>query len=250
MSTTLDEENLFTGPIGAEYEMLRLICPNAATLAGKLGEYVGAWKGADESSGGLKGFEIGCGTGISTLSLLSQRRDLHLLAIDSSAKMLEQARSNLAQWASAGRVEFIEADALEALKRQETDSIDVVASNYATHNFMGDYRKEIVKEIFRALKPGGLFLNGDRFAIDDLQAHLRLTQSEVRHWFKTFTEIDRLDLLQEWVVHLFSDESPEHIMYFAPAIEHLRATGFEPVQIEFREGVDTLVAAFKPSRKS
>jgi tRNA (cmo5U34)-methyltransferase len=248
--STLDEENLFTGPIGEEYEMLRLICPNAAKLAARLGEYVGAWKGTGAQSGDLKGLEIGCGTGISTLSLLAGRRDLHLLAIDSSAKMLEQARSNLGQWASAGRVEFVEADALEALKQQETDSLDVVASNYATHNFMDNYRREVVAEVVRALKPGGLFLNGDRFAIDDPQAHLRLTQSEVRHWFKTFTEINRLDLLQEWVVHLFSDESPEHIMYFSPAIEHLRATGFDPVQIEFREGVDTLVAAFKPSRNS
>lgn len=245
--STLREENLFTGPIGEEYDMLRLICPNAAMLARKLGDYVGAWKGTGLQTGGLRGFEIGCGTGVSTLALLSGRPDLQLLAIDSSAKMLEQARTNLAKWESAGRVEFVEGDALETLKTREPASFDFVASNYAIHNFRKDYRDEVVSQAFRALKPGGLFLTGDRFAIDDVEAHLKLTQSEVRHWFKTFAAMNRYDLLEEWVIHLFSDESPDHIMYFSPTLERMRAVGFEPVRVEFREGVDTLVAAFKPA---
>ena len=241
------EENLFTGPIGEEYEMLRLICPNAAKLAGRLGDYVGAWGGSQGKAPALQGFEIGCGTGISTVALLAKCPNLHLTAVDSSAKMLEQARRNLSEWVDAGRVDFIEADALGALERLGDAGLDLVASNYATHNFEDGYRRRVVREVLRVLKPGGLFLNGDRFAIDDPAAHLALTQSEVRHWFKTFAALNRYDLLQEWVVHLFSDESPEHIMYFSPAIEHLHEVGFSPVSIEYREGVDTRVAATKPS---
>ncbi len=241
--SAVQEENLFTGPIGQEYEMLRLICPNAAALAGKLGDYLAtARPGAP-----LQGFEIGCGTGVSTLALLAKNAGLHLVAVDSSAKMLEQARRNLKEWASAGRVEFVEADALQALRAHGDASFDVVASNYATHNFPGDYRQRVVAEIFRVLKPGGLFLNGDRFALDDRAAHLALTQSEVRHWFKAFAAINRYDLLEDWIVHLFSDESPEHIMYFAPAMARLQEAGFAPVRPLYREGVDTLVAATKPA---
>jgi ubiquinone/menaquinone biosynthesis C-methylase UbiE len=241
--SAVQEENLFTGPIGREYEMLRLICPNAAALAGKLGDYLATLRpGAP-----LRGFEIGCGTGVSTLALLAKNAGLHLVAVDSSAKMLEQARGNLEEWAGAGRVEFIKADALDALRAQGDASFDVVASNYATHNFPGDYRQRVVAEVFRVLKPGGLFLNGDRFALDDRAAHLALTQSEVRHWFKTFAAINRYDLLEDWVVHLFSDESPEHIMYFAPAMALLQEAGFAPVRVHYREGVDALVAATKPA---
>lgn len=239
------EENLFTGQIGEEYEMLRLICPNAAKLAGKLGDYVGAWEGRAPFSA-IRGFEIGCGTGISTLALLAGRADLHLMAVDASAKMLDQARRNLADWASVGRIEFVEADALESLMRESDASFNLVASNYATHNFTSDYRGRVLNEVFRVLQPGGLFLNGDRFAIDDPAAHLALTQKEVRHWFKTFAAINRYDLLEDWVVHLFSDASPEHVMHFAPALEQLREVGFTPTRVEYREGVDTLVAAFKP----
>jgi tRNA (cmo5U34)-methyltransferase len=237
-----EQANPFTGAIGAEYELLSLICPLSVTLAGKLGRFLKGWR-AEEP---LRGFEIGCGTGVSTLALLSEREDLRLVSVDSSPKMLEQARRNLASFAEAGRVDFVLADALAALRETESASLDVVASNYATHNFTADYRRTVFSEILRTLKPGGLFLDGDRFAIDDGAAHLAHTQGELRHWFKTFAEINRYDLLEEWVVHLFSDESPAHIMYFTPTLQLLGEIGFAPVSVEWREGVDTLIVATKP----
>jgi tRNA (cmo5U34)-methyltransferase len=240
------EENLFTGRIGEEYEFLRLICPNAALLARKLGDYIGGWRAGSGPLKRMRGFEIGCGTGISTLSLLAACEHLQLVAVDSSDKMLEQARDNLADWVKRSRVEFVQADALDCLRRQEESSKDVVASNYAIHNFLDDYRRSVLIEAFRVLRPGGLFINGDRYAIDDRAQHLALTQSEVRGWFQTFGAMNRYDLLEDWVVHLFSDESPEHIMYLTPALERLRAVGFVEVRVEYRDGVDTLVTAVKP----
>lgn len=237
------QDNPFTGPIGAEYDVLRLMCPNAALLARMIGERVVDWR---RGAGPIEGFEIGCGTGISTLAALSARDDLKLTAVDSAGEMLDQARVNLADYVSAGRVKFIEADALTALRALPDASMDVVISNYAIHNFADDYRKAAISEIFRALKPGGLFVNGDRYAMDDPAAHLADTQAVVRGWFRIFTKMNRLDLLEDWIVHLLSDESPLHIMYFEPALEELRAAGFAPVTVEFREGVDTLVTAAKP----
>lgn len=241
MSSRL-QDNLFTGPIGAEYDMLRLMCPNAAALARRLGDYVGDWRPADAL---LQGVEIGCGTGISTLALLAGHPGLRLTAVDSSPKMLEQTRVNLADYLAARRVDFVEADALAALRRLPDAGTDVVASNYAFHNFLDDYRGEVLAQVFRVLKPGGLFVNGDRYALDDRAAHLAATQTEVRRWFKLFKEMNRLDLLEEWIVHLYSDESPEHIMYFTPSLEQLRALGFAPVNVNYREGVDTMVSALK-----
>ncbi len=236
--------NPFTGALGEEYQTLRLICPNHPLLAQKLGEHVGRW-----SQGAAKtGFEIGCGTGISTYALLSAAPGLSLVALDASAKMLEQARANLATEFSAGRLRFVEADALDALRALPDESLDLVVSNYATHNFRADYRRQAFAEVFRALKPGGRFVNGDRFALDDREAHLTITQEMLRHWFTTFAQLGRPDVLEEWVIHLFSDELPDRIMVFTPALEELGALGFAPVEIEYRDGVDTLVAATKPLR--
>lgn len=234
------QDNLFTGKIGAEYEFLRLMCPNHALLAKRLGETIAAFRPGEP----LKGFEIGCGTGISTLALLAARDDLSLTAIDAAPAMLDQAREHLADLVKAGRVTFREADALEALEALPDASLDVVASNYAIHNFLDGYRDRALAEIHRALKPGGLFVNGDRYAMDDRAAHLADTQETVRRWFKLFREIDRLDLLEDWVVHFYSDESPDHIMYFTPSMKKLEALGFA-VAVDYRDGVDTLVRAVK-----
>jgi ubiquinone/menaquinone biosynthesis C-methylase UbiE len=235
------QDNLFTGKIGAEYEFLRLMCPNHVVLAKSVGETIAEWKPGIP----LKGFEIGCGTGISTLALLAARDDITLTAIDAAARMLDQARESLADYVAAGRVIFKQADALEALKALPGASVDFVASNYAIHNFTNDYRAQALAEVHRALKPGGLFVNGDRYAIDDRAAHLADTQMMVREWFKLFRQIDRLDLLEDWVVHLYSDESPEHIQYFEPSMRQLERLGFAPVTVGMREGVDTLVKAVK-----
>ncbi len=234
-------DNLFTGKIGAEYDFLRLMCPNHVVLAKGVAETVAGYR----PGVALKGFEIGCGTGVSTLALLASRDDLTLVAVDSAAKMLDQARENLAIYVAAGRVDFRQADALEALRALPEASVDVVASNYAIHNFNRDYRARTLAEVHRALKPGGLFVNGDRYAMDDRAAHLADTQATVRQWFKLFRQIDRLDLLEDWVVHLYSDESPDHIMYFQPSLQELAALGFDPVTVEFREGVDTLLKAVR-----
>jgi tRNA (cmo5U34)-methyltransferase len=234
------QDNLFTGRIGAEYEFLRLMCPNHALLARRVGETVAEWA----PGAALNGFEIGCGTGVGTLPLLAGRDNLTLTAIDAAPAMLDQARENLADYVKAGRVELKQADALEALKALPSDSVDVVASNYAIHNFLDEYRSLALAEIHRALKPGGLFVNGDRYAMDDRAAHLLDTQETVRRWFKLFREIDRLDLLEDWVVHFYSDESPDHVMYFTPSMEKLKALGFT-VSVDYREGVDTLVRAVK-----
>lgn len=235
------KDNLFTGKIGAEYELLRIMCPNHAVLARMVGETVAAWR----PGAALRGVEIGCGTGISTLALLAARDSLTLVSIDNAAKMLDQARASLADYVEAGRVDFREADALEALKAAPSASVDVVASNYAIHNFTQDYRAQALAEIHRVLVPGGLFVNGDRYAMDDKAAHLADTQAMVRSWFRLFREMDRLDLLEDWTVHLCSDESPDHIMYFKPSLEQLAAIGFAPVTVGFREGVDTLLKAVK-----
>jgi tRNA (cmo5U34)-methyltransferase len=235
------QDNLFTGKIGAEYDFLRLMCPNHVVLAKGVAQTVAAWRpGAP-----LVGFEVGCGTGVSTLALLAARDDLTLTAIDAAPQMLDQAKESLADYVAAGRVAFRLADALEALEALPDASVDVVASNYAIHNFTGDYRARALAQIHRALKPGGLFVNGDRYAIDDRAAHLADTQSMLRQWFKLFRQIDRLDLLEDWVVHLQSDESPEHIQYFQPSMRQLETLGFSPVTVDFREGVDTLVRAVK-----
>src|SRR5690606_17024727 len=107
-----------------------------------------------------------------------------------------------------GRLRLVENDALSHLRDTPSASVDIVATAYTLHNFLNGYRLRVLEEIFRVLKPGGIFVNGDRYALDDSLAHLQSIQDEVRQYFRTFTALNRIDLLEQWIVHLFSDESP------------------------------------------
>jgi ubiquinone/menaquinone biosynthesis C-methylase UbiE len=238
---SLEVERLFSGPIGAEYAMLQLICPAAAAMSALVAEVVAG----GSSNRPVSVFEIGCGTGVTSLCLLDACKTATITAVDNEAVMLAQARNNLAAWLEQGRMSLVEADALSALQALPSASVDWVASGYAVHNFFASYRHKVLAEIFRVLKPGGAFVNGDRYALDDSSEHTRQTQDEVRHWFKSFAAIGRYDLLEQWIVHLFSDESEDHIMRLGPSLAALEAAGFGSVEVRYRDGVNTLVVATK-----
>lgn len=238
-------ERLFAGQIGAEYNMLDVICPAAAQMSRRVGAFVASLPAAADRP--LRVFEIGCGAGATTLAMLRERPDLAITAIDNEPAMLRQAAVALSTQIKSGQVRLVETDALAGLEALSPGQADVVASAYAMHNFLDPYRRKVLDAAYRALRPGGAFVNGDRYGLDDAGEHTRLTQEEVRSYFKAFGAINRYDLLEEWVVHLFSDESPEHIMRLAPALKMMKEVGFESVEAPFREGVNTLLTAAKPS---
>lgn len=240
-------ERLFSGLIGEEYELLRIIHPEAAEMSKRVGELVRNYEyGKSAKERVLNVLELGCGTGITTLALINSREDMHLTSVDNEPTMLDQARKNLAQWVTMGKLTLVENDALSALHDLATDSLDMVASGYTIHNFLDDYREKVLAEIFRVLKPGGIFVNGDRYALDDLEAHTQYVQAEVKRYFQVLTKMNRFDVLEQWIVHLFSDESPHHVMRTKPSLQTMKAIGFHPLEEHYRQGVNALITGTKP----
>jgi tRNA (cmo5U34)-methyltransferase len=234
---------MFSGVIGQDYQLLKQISPFAAEMSRLVGVAVGEF--SRHTAEPVRVVELGGGTGITTLSILSANARVAVLSIDNEPAMQNQARHNLQQWAAAGRLEFNGNDALTALRSLQADSVDLVASAYTLHNFEADYRKQVLQEIFRVLKPGGQFINGDRYALDDVSAHTRSTQREVEGYFKVLTGINRLDVLEHWIIHLFSDESENHIMRETLALQQLAESGFKQIKLTHRLEVNALVTAVK-----
>jgi ubiquinone/menaquinone biosynthesis C-methylase UbiE len=176
--------------------------------------------------------------------------ELNILSIDNEPVMQEQAKKHLAKWVQQDKLSFCGDDALTALKNITTNTIDIVATAYTLHNFLDSYRQEVIKEIFRILKPGGQFINGDRYALDDIVKHTRIIQNEVSGYFKVLTQLNKLDVLEHWIVHLFNDESENHVMREAVALSELNAAGFLEINLTNRCEVNALVTATKPDVKS
>lgn len=246
MSLTHTAEHLFQGAFADEYHFLHRICPPAAEMSERVAEFLAEWKPVRQAEK-LDAVELGCGTGITTHLILSARADIHLLSVDNAPAMLAQARKFLEAPEREGRVEFRETDALSALKSLPDASMDMVASAYTLHNFLYGYRHQVLAEILRVLRPGGVFVNGDRYALADPAAQLENTQNEVRGYFRIFLdEMNRPDLLEQWVIHHLSDESEEHLMRLQAALDEMAGLGYTDLSVNYSEGVNCLVSGVKP----
>ncbi len=241
--TTHNDDALFSGIIGQEYDLLKLICPLAAKMSHLVGETVKQYCQAATTPQSV--LELGGGTGITTLALLSADPNLQIRSVDNADTMQKQARQSLGEWLQSGRLTLQLEDILTALQNTADASVNIVASAYTLHNFEHGYRDSVIAEIHRVLKPGGLFVNGDRYALDDIDAHTRLIQQEVQGYFSVLIQHDRLDILEHWIVHLFSDESENHVMRETPAIEQLQRHGFRSIQLQHRQLVNAVVSAAK-----
>ncbi|CAA9889452.1 Putative ParA-like ATPase involved in plasmid partitioning (modular protein) [Candidatus Methylobacter favarea] len=171
-----------------------------------------------------------------------------VISIDNEPAMQNQAKNHLKKWADDERLFFCSDDALTALENTATDSVDIVASAYTLHNFQHAYRHKVIAEIFRILKPGGQFINGDRYGLDDMSMHTRLVQKEVSGYFKILIEANKLDLLESWIIHILHDESEDHIMRESLALNQLREMGFSQISLCHRMEVNALLTAIKPAQ--
>ncbi len=236
--------DMFAGVIGKEYQMLKLICPLATEMSRLVGEAVKSY--AINNQKPLNVVELGGGTGITTLAILLAATELSVVSVDNEPAMQAQAQASLNDWVDAGRLEFSADDALTALQNMPSNSVDMIASAYTLHNFEQGYRELVYQQIYRVLRQGGQFINGDRYALDDASAHTRMIQQEVAGYFKVLTSLNKLDVLEHWIIHLFNDESENHLMRETLALQQLKTVGFDDIMLSNRMEVNALVVAAKP----
>ena len=236
-------KDMFSGIIGQEYELLKLICPHSTEMSRLVGVAVQEY--CKENNNHASVVELGGGTGITTLSILLANDALSIISVDHESTMQNQARTSLKNWVEEGRLSFIADDALTALKGVESNSVDIVASAYTLHNFIHHYRREVLDEIYRVLKVDGQFINGDRYGLDNISRHTQTVQDEISGYFRVLTQLNKLDLLEHWIVHLFNDESENHVMRESLAIQQLKDIGFTEIKLSNRLEVNALVTAKK-----
>jgi tRNA (cmo5U34)-methyltransferase len=237
----LEENRLpkrFSQTIGDDYDLFKLGCDYHDEFQIETIKQISRVFGDTKS---LKVLEIGFGTGITSAEILSQS-DCNLIGIDNESKMLEKANLNLNSF--LGRYELITTEALEYLKKQKADSFDVVVNVWVLHNIPLEIRLQIIKEIFRVLRSGGLFLNGDKIASDELPLHKIQLDLQFK-MFDKFSEIGRKDLQKEWTEHYLEDDKPSKKLIQKEFIDFLIQIGFSKVEAIKRYNLDLILTAIK-----
>jgi ubiquinone/menaquinone biosynthesis C-methylase UbiE len=141
---------------------------------------------------------------------------------------------------------IIQKDALDYLLGVEDARFDIVASGHTLHNFFHSYRNRILREIFRVLKPGGSFVNADKYLPEGQErygAHLL----ELGRFFGVFVPIGKYDLLKEWVLHNVADLAPDRAMTEKESIQLMEKIGYNGIQLSYRCRIPHLVGEWPAS---
>lgn len=163
--------------------------------------------------------DVACGTGRFLLQLAAAHPKLRLVGLDLSPYYLQHARELLADVEHLSLV----ADNAESMPFRDAH-FDVVTSVHLFHELPHDARRNVYREMFRVLRPGGLLVIEDSAQLGDSD-HLAVFLSRFSREF----------------------HEPYHKGYLKDDVgEALRAEGFERVSSEV-QFVSKVVTAFKPA---
>jgi len=105
--------------------------------------------------------ELGAGSGLFSAMLRAAFPEAHLTLIDFSENMLALARNRLGSNSDATHITFLLAD--YTIEPLPTNS-DAIVSSLSIHHLEDERKHALLRPIFTALRPGGLFINADHIA--------------------------------------------------------------------------------------
>ncbi|AVK84251.1 16S rRNA (cytosine(1402)-N(4))-methyltransferase [Lysinibacillus sp. B2A1] len=152
--------------------------------------------------------DLGCGNGLLAKILLRTYSIANAICIDHSSPMIEQAKINMASYQK--RCELHVGDFSQQIERYaEANSVDVIVSGYAIHHLPHNMKKALYTDIYKLLKPSGIFINiehtasvteeleklHDKLFIDHLTAFNKGDRDEIA--FEYYSRPDKVDNILE-----------------------------------------------------
>ena len=114
--------------------------------------------------------DLGTGNGRTLALVKLNRPTAEGVALDFSEPMLEQARKRFQNDKS---VKIVKHDFSLPFPASELGCFDAVVSSLAIHHLAHDRKKELYREIFDLLNPGGVFCNLEHVSSPSQTAHLK-----------------------------------------------------------------------------
>lgn len=143
------------------------------------------------TSPGSRIYDLGCSLGAASMSIIDQvpHRDFRLIAVDSSAAMIERAKSNFSRVAAgADLIDLRCADILDV----EIESASVVVLNFTLQFIPMGIRASLIERIHQGMLPGGILILSEKIRFPD--PVLDELFVETYHGFKERMGYSRLEI--------------------------------------------------------
>ena len=110
--------------------------------------------------------DVACGTGRTLRQLATTHPTMRLTGVDLSPAYVQVARQRLADLVAAGVELSLVADNAEALPYRDA-SFDIATSVFLFHELPRNARRNVARELFRVVRPGGLVVIEDSAQLAD-----------------------------------------------------------------------------------
>lgn len=186
--------------LGENYKIFKRAVPHHDRLQNTIAREVSI-------SGGKIMIDLGCGLGYTTEAILKVFSPRQLYLVDYDKRMIEIVSQNKKIKKKNINILISNKDAVSFLKTVKSNSIDCVYSCWMIHNLNKPERSKILKEVYRVLKKGGVFVNGDKYAEDNLKSHRMSFNWQEMEYKKAIRKYPKdKAVYQGWISHHRKDD--------------------------------------------
>jgi ubiquinone/menaquinone biosynthesis C-methylase UbiE len=108
----------------------------------------------------LSFLDLGCGDGILAAAILGKHPEAKGVLLDFSEPMIQAAREQLSRYTSNLDFAVVDyGDTSWVASVTKASPFDAIASGFSIHHQPDERKRELYREIYGLLKPGGIFLN-------------------------------------------------------------------------------------------
>jgi tRNA (cmo5U34)-methyltransferase len=199
--------------------------------------------------------DLGAGSGRLAERLLAQHGGVRAVLVDQSEPFLALAERKLQPFAS--RVTFVQRRLQDDWSAELTTAPDVIVSTSAIHHLEPKEKRALFARCYAALKPGGLFINGDEYRPADDDAYRALLEDWSSHMY-TALDAGRIpesfrQTIDNWYdrnIRRFEEpkkSGDDCLETIETQSGYLREVGFADVEIAWAEKLWAVVVASKSS---